>query len=248
MACNDIKFDLQVSFALPYNAARVKIKNRLMLNNEIKVVLIKVNPEYNFEPFLKYLPTNAIDKIMAYCFKKDQVVSFASEYLKYFYLANYLNIPPSAVKISYNKFNKPFLVNHIDIDFNISHSNDRVVMIIANHARVGIDIEAIDPQMNINELAPLVFSKNEQILINNNPQNFFSLWCKKEALIKANGTGFAENTDYLYTNLSLAEHETIDNSIFYLCKIDNYMLAVCVTHALLNSTGWDFASLAMTKK
>lgn len=201
-----------------------------MLNNAIKIVLIKVNPEYNFKPFLKCLPIKAINKIMAYHFKKDQVVSFASEYLKYFYLSAYLNVQPSTINIGYNKFYKPYLVDYMNIDFNISHSKDFVVMVIAKHARVGIDIESIDPQMNINEVAPLVFSKNEQNLINNNPQNFFSLWCKKEALIKAHGTGFAENLDYLYTNLSLAEHEIIDKNAFYLCKIDNYMLAVCLTH------------------
>ncbi len=73
--------------------------------------------------------------------------------------------------------------------FNISHSGDLVVLAGSNDP-IGIDIEQIQP-LDYLELA-IHFQKQEQEYIRDAPntqQAFFELWVKKEAALKAIGTG-----------------------------------------------------------
>jgi 4'-phosphopantetheinyl transferase len=108
-------------------------------------------------------------------------------------------------RISYNGFQKPYLVD-TEIDFNISHSEEIVICVIAPRKCIGIDIEKIrviettdfKSQMSENEWAKVTKSKDRYAA-------FFSYWTQKEAVIKACGKGL---------NVPLLSFEILDGRSF----------------------------------
>ncbi|MGZ8939652.1 MAG: 4'-phosphopantetheinyl transferase family protein, partial [Limisphaerales bacterium] len=57
-------------------------------------------------------------------------------------LAQYLRIPPARIAFQKDSFGKPHLhpsMNPISLNFNLSHSGDRMILGIVRHARIGVD-------------------------------------------------------------------------------------------------------------
>ena len=78
----------------------------------------------------------------------------------------------------------------------MSHSHNVVSYAVALNYRVGIDIELHDNALNIQELTSLVFTKAESkyfstLKSDEKLEFFYSLWTKKESLIKATGQGLS---------------------------------------------------------
>ena len=93
-------------------------------------------------------------------------------------------------------------------------------------AMIGVDIEQTTIKTDIDELASIAFSSQEQPLVKSQALNFLKLWTKKEALIKMLGIGFS--TDYYSsTNLSLADFEKQQGILFYTSmSIDGYVYSI----------------------
>ena len=91
--------------------------------------------------------------------------------------------------LKYNTHKRPYFDG--GVDFNISHSGDYVVCCGMKDGMVGIDIEQIKTT-NLDEY-PDYFTPNEWEYINGHAdksEGFFNLWTRKEAVLKAIGTGF----------------------------------------------------------
>jgi len=91
--------------------------------------------------------------------------------------------------LKYNTHKKPYFDS--GVDFNISHSGDRVICCGMAQGIIGIDIEQIKT-INLDEY-PDYFTQNEWDYIYNHAdrfEGFFNLWTRKEAVLKAIGTGF----------------------------------------------------------
>src|SRR5690554_1622339 len=82
-------------------------------------------------------------------------------------------------------------------DFNLSHADDALVIAVASHGRVGVDVEstqrAVEDPMRLaqkyfheDEAAALLALPEEQRL-----SRFLVLWTLKEACVKATGQGLA---------------------------------------------------------
>jgi 4'-phosphopantetheinyl transferase len=91
--------------------------------------------------------------------------------------------------LKYNAHKRPYFDGHVD--FNISHSGDRVICCGATHGMAGIDIEQVKT-INLDDYADF-FTPNEWDYIHGHTdkfEGFFNLWTRKEAVLKAIGTGF----------------------------------------------------------
>lgn len=91
--------------------------------------------------------------------------------------------------IKTGKHGKPYLEDHPDIFFNLSHCRGLAVCGISD-SEIGTDCELIRPYSK--NAAKKVFSDSEIdfVLKNNAPdESFFRIWTLKEALGKAMGTG-----------------------------------------------------------
>lgn len=79
------------------------------------------------------------------------------------------------------------------IEFNVSHSEDFVAIALGPKT-IGIDIERINPEFNFTNMLSNCFSKPEIdfILDGDYLSNFYVLWTRKEAIVKATGEGLTE--------------------------------------------------------
>ena len=83
-----------------------------------------------------------------------------------------------------------------------------------SHAKIGVDIECYKEDYSLIKSADVVFSDSEISIMNADLANFFILWTKKEAYLKAYGTGFGEDI-YKTTNFTTNSIETIKNAVVY---------------------------------
>ncbi len=111
-------------------------------------------------------------------------------------LAKYLSQAPKEIQFGYGINGKPGLAspNPLQIEFNLSHSEDAVVIAVCREAAVGVDIESIKPNREILRIARRFFSKHEYTVLQSLPKTqrlsgFYNCWTRKEAFVKAVGSG-----------------------------------------------------------
>lgn len=81
--------------------------------------------------------------------------------------------------------------------FNLSHTRDRVALILARGLACGVDVEHVDRGIDPDELAARVYAPSERAWLAASEgtaqkrDRFFRLWTVKEAYSKARGLGFA---------------------------------------------------------
>ncbi|WP_434715319.1 4'-phosphopantetheinyl transferase family protein [Paraburkholderia sp. A3RO-2L] len=123
-------------------------------------------------------------------------------------LGRYLALPPQAITLGYGPEGKPFCATQPPegrIWFNLSHSENTAVLAISSGFEVGVDVELVRP---IEESMPLeVFSPLERAeftaLAHAERQTiFFETWVRKEACLKALGTGFILPASHFEFDLS----------------------------------------------
>lgn len=124
-------------------------------------------------------------------------------------LGRYLGVSPQAVALGYGSEGKPFCMlqpSGWKLCFNLSHSENTAALAISNGFEVGIDVEQI---RTIDESVPLeVFSPRERAqfaaLADTERQNvFYENWSRKEACLKALGTGFILPPTWFEFDLSI---------------------------------------------
>ena len=88
----------------------------------------------------------------------------------------------------YNKFGKPYIENNYNIEFNISHSFD-LLIIGFRIGSIGLDIQYIDKTINCLDILNLIGNEEEKniIIMNDYIINFFKYWVAKEAYLKFKG-------------------------------------------------------------
>jgi 4'-phosphopantetheinyl transferase len=96
-------------------------------------------------------------------------------------------------------FGKPYLAagsNDIPVQFNISHSGEVVLIAFTVGRAVGIDVERMRTDLEVDRIATSVFSPYERLALQSFPAHlrfhaFFDCWTRKEAYVKAIGNGLS---------------------------------------------------------
>ena len=104
------------------------------------------------------------------------------------------------VAFTYGPFGKPQLDLATDIRLNVSHSDDRALVAITQGAEIGVDIERMNAQIDMESLAGQVFSALEEGRFQEvapalRVGAFYAGWTRKEAYIKARGDGLQRALD-----------------------------------------------------
>lgn len=124
--------------------------------------------------------------------QNDQVLSLAGLQLLKLGMAEISEQPFSLKQLQFPTKKKPFFKGEWEgnIDFNISHSGDIAICVISNSLKVGIDIEL---QRNVKAATLNKFlsenNANSQNSSENDKHEFFNIWTKNEAIIKAANHG-----------------------------------------------------------
>ena len=110
-------------------------------------------------------------------------------------LGRYTGLEPAEIEFIPGKNKKPELKNHANIYFNVSHSEELILIAISDKS-IGVDIEHIKPELNSAEVLKYAFNEQEITFINDSKQpadSFFELWTRKEALTKASSKGLDDD-------------------------------------------------------
>ncbi|WP_297338619.1 4'-phosphopantetheinyl transferase superfamily protein [Pseudophaeobacter sp.] len=88
---------------------------------------------------------------------------------------------------------KPYLVDHPDLQFNLSHTKGLIAVALGADHPIGVDVERLATPQTYRELAPRVMTPAECAYMAAQAgaeDRFTQLWAAKEALMKATGLGF----------------------------------------------------------
>jgi len=112
-------------------------------------------------------------------------------------LGRYLGISPSSMHFELGPYGKPFLLEEFQpskLKFNVSHAYGVGLFAFTISGECGIDVEKIRPEFATREVAKNYFSAQEITELDAlSPSlfatGFFQCWTRKEAYLKARGTG-----------------------------------------------------------
>lgn len=183
------------------------------------------------------IDSNKKNKIQKFIFKKDKIRTVTGDILVKTIIADKLDINIKHIEFDRNQYDKPYIKNQPQIDFNISHSGEYVVCAIDNRP-IGIDIEKVK-YIEYEEMARNFFDAREFDYIVNQDLNyqidrFYEIWTLKESYIKCCGQGlsiplnsFSIEVDK-YENVKPIRNNKNIECIFKKFNIESgYKIAVC---------------------
>jgi 4'-phosphopantetheinyl transferase len=119
-------------------------------------------------------------------------------------LARYAGLAPRALALEAGTHGKPRLVNGA-VEFNLSHSG-KLAAYAFSDAAVGIDVEEVRPLADLRQLARRSFCAGEcadlaTVAGDDVVDAFYACWSRKEAFIKAVGSGLSFGLDRFRVSL-----------------------------------------------
>ncbi|MDJ0660069.1 MAG: 4'-phosphopantetheinyl transferase superfamily protein [Crocosphaera sp.] len=200
-------------------------------------------PSINVQNGFQMLNEAERNKAQRFRFEKHQKrFTIARSSLKHI-LSLYLSISPQEIEFEYNDYGKPQLleqINNINLQFNVSHSENIAIYGITCRYLIGVDVEYIRPMLEADNLAKRFFSEKEfeyirELSPEEKDKGFFRLWTAKEAYLKAIGQGISGGLDKVEISIDepirfikLSESDHINYKLFYLTPHDNYLGAIAV--------------------
>jgi 4'-phosphopantetheinyl transferase len=111
-------------------------------------------------------------------------------------LGRYLRLNPTSIEFSIGPNGKLFLAGG-QLGFNVAHSRDVAVIALGQDCEVGVDVEGFEAPANCAQLAAQFFRPEEiDVLSRVSPamygRTFLTMWVRKEATLKAEGTGIGD--------------------------------------------------------
>ena len=149
--------------------------------------------DLDLEKSYPLLPENRKEKAAHFIFDKDKKLSCGA-YLLLKKLLDEENIEDPIIETE--KDGKPYITNYDDVYFNMSHAG-RMVACAISDSEIGIDIEKIDPQIDM-KIAQTFFFNSEYQNIKKSEDSvdeFFKYWVLKESYMKYTGLGFLLDLD-----------------------------------------------------
>ncbi len=117
-------------------------------------------------------------------------------------LAGYMEMEPADLLLTTNPYGKPRLQDRHDhgLRFNLSHSGDSCILALARNCELGVDLEQVRDDLPFEAIARQFFSHHEQTEFFSlppalRPAAFYRCWTRKEACLKACGSGFSSPSD-----------------------------------------------------
>jgi phosphopantetheine--protein transferase-like protein len=175
---------------------------------------------------------------------KDKDTTLVCYTLLRLILSSKLNRRPDEIHYRIGKKGKPELMDD-SLFFNISHTSDSFVIAISESCPVGVDLEDLNKHLNYMPIVKRFFSEEEAGYILSNPEEskerFFLLWTRKEALLKAIGTGiiphFSRIEVFRSDNLidrgafeDLTDDSLSNQYFIYSKKLHNHFLSIALPY------------------
>ena len=196
-------------------AADFEIAGPLALPDD-EVQLWRVDLEavrINESRWLKLLSTDESARASRFHFPRDRQSFAASRAILRMILAGYLAADPGALSFSYSDKGKPSLGPAYAVSrlqFNVTHSGAIAMLAFTRQREIGVDVEQVRRDFEVEALAHRYFSACEQAQLAALPADervdaFFRCWTRKEAYIKATGDGLSLPLSQFDVSLEIEE-------------------------------------------
>lgn len=232
-------------------------------SDEVHVWRIGLDPPPEFhERFIRTLDQEEQARANRFHFDKHRRRFMIARGFLRSLLARYLDTKPEDVRFSYGAYGKPKLdgEHHPNrLRFNVSHSREVAVFGFAYDYELGIDVEYVNHDFASEDIARRFFSRSEVETLNALPDQqktkaFFSCWTRKEAYIKAIGSGLSHPLDQFDVTLAPGEPAALLRvahdpqaaarwSFFDLDIEDDYAAALAVEGPIQRLRGFQIESL-----
>ncbi|HVI08656.1 MAG TPA: 4'-phosphopantetheinyl transferase superfamily protein [Candidatus Binatia bacterium] len=150
------------------------------------------------ERWLKLLSPDELVRASRFHFDRDRQRYAAGRAWLRNILAAYTGRDPAELKFSYSRKEKPSLnqPENNPVMFNVSHSGSVALLGFTRRREIGVDIEEIRANSDLDAIARRFFSGCEQqdffpLPAEKRVPAFFRIWTRKEAYIKATGDGLS---------------------------------------------------------
>ena len=115
------------------------------------------------------------------------------------------------------------------VEHNLSHCDDVALLAVAWDRALGVDIERRDADIDERSVGRIVLARDEDEL------DFMSVWCRKEACLKATGIGLLDDL----TSVSVREDHTVVEGvpvwIYDLDMGEDHVAALATTRQFVKS-------------
>jgi 4'-phosphopantetheinyl transferase len=151
------------------------------------------------------------DKMERFRFEKDRRRYLVGRGLLRSLLGRYLDVAPQELRFETTAAGKPHLATgQGQLQFNLAHSGEYVLIAIADGRAVGIDVEEVRDDFDAGEIAAHFFSPDERRELEAlsgraRTEAFFECWTLKEAYVKARGEGLSLPLDQFDVSLRPGE-------------------------------------------
>ncbi|RKR81215.1 4'-phosphopantetheinyl transferase [Mucilaginibacter gracilis] len=151
-------------------------------------------------------------------------------------LGKYLNADPSLLSFKEGPNKKPYLNGNATIHFNVSHSDDCILVAISE-TEIGVDVEQLDVNVHYTDIMDISFGPAEIAHVKQSAMplhSFYTLWTRKEALLKATAKGIDDDIKQVpgLTGLHFVDNKIIGSANTSLVKSfnagDTYMGSVAI--------------------
>lgn len=240
------------------------LKYNFLKEGNLIVWTINLKKGENYIAYFKdKLSKDEITKSHAFRFKKDRNCYIVTRGVLKIILGFYLKKKPEQIVFSYNSYGKPRLFsNEYNLNFNVSHSGDFAIIGFLKNYEIGVDIEKCKTNLDVYDIAQSYFSLKEIEALNkvSNEEKysaFFRCWTRKEAFIKAQGSGLSfplnkftvsiDKEAYLLETLwDIEERLNWHMKSFSLFK--DYVCAVATKSRIksFQINDWDFTNLNLS--
>ncbi len=172
--------------------------------NEAHIWLARVDVhKNNISLYKSLLPSEELVRAGKFVRRDDRDSYLLSRVALRDIVSRYLNVGFNDVSFFRNEYGKPFIakeINRENMECNLSHSGDIVLIGMSKGGKIGIDIERIREMDEMDALVRDYFSTIEQEYFKSlSPGEkigaFFACWSRKEAYIKARGKGLSYPLD-----------------------------------------------------
>lgn len=153
-------------------------------------------------------------------------------------LGSVLNTDPEKITLDFGPHGKPGILKpKTDWRFNISHSGDVVLVVLACGFEVGVDVERIRSIGNTKAIVRRYFTaseidRHESLPDREQAAAFFSTWTRKEAFLKMTGQGVS-------VDLKKLNFEAQHFATFIPCE--GYVASLCFAGKSLPLKFWNSA-------
>ncbi len=170
------------------------------------------------ERWKQILSEDERERAARFHFSRDRECFTATRALLRTVLGSYAACDPKRLIFCYSDKGKPFLDQSSlhkaslspnsgkQIEFNVSHSGTTALLAFARGRALGVDIEQVRDNLECEAVARRFFSDQEvrqlaALAPSEKPAGFFRCWTRKEAYIKAMGTGLSLPLDQFDVSL-----------------------------------------------